>query len=65
MKSTPKTTLGEPMMITSSDLPLSCPRPKDEVWNKHPRVYLQLDQSNEAHCPYCGARYRLDTGEGN
>ncbi|MCB2262472.1 MAG: zinc-finger domain-containing protein [Candidatus Thiosymbion ectosymbiont of Robbea hypermnestra] len=40
-------------------LPLSCPRPQDEVWNLHPRVYLPLEQSGEAACPYCGAHYRL------
>jgi len=45
--------------ISRKDLPLSCPRPQDEVWNMHPRVYLPLEQSGEAVCPYCGVHYRL------
>ena len=47
--------------VTRADLPLSCPRPGDEVWNMHPRVYLPIEDSAErtATCPYCGATYRL------
>jgi len=45
--------------VSRSDLPLSCPRPDDEVWNMHPRVYLPVEKTGEATCPYCGARYKL------
>lgn len=45
--------------VSRSDLPLSCPRPEDEVWNMHPRVYLPIEKTGEATCPYCGARYAL------
>jgi len=45
--------------ISRKDLPLSCPRPQDEVWNLHPRVYLPIEKTGEAVCPYCGAHYRL------
>ena len=47
--------------VTAShkDLPLSCPRPQDEVWNMHPRVYLPIEKTGEASCPYCGAHYVL------
>jgi len=45
--------------VSRSDLPLSCPRPDDEVWNMHPRVYLPIEKTGEAVCPYCGARYAL------
>jgi uncharacterized Zn-finger protein len=45
--------------VSRADLPLSCPRPEDEVWNMHPRVYLAIEKTGEATCPYCGARYRL------
>lgn len=41
------------------DLPLACPRPEDEVWNMHPRVYLPIEKTGEATCPYCGAHYTL------
>lgn len=51
----------EARLVTLKDLPLSCPRPEDEVWNMHPRVYLPIDDepSGELTCPYCGTRYRL------
>jgi uncharacterized Zn-finger protein len=46
--------------VARADLPLSCPRPEDEVWNMHPRVYLPIEKTGEAVCPYCGARYQLE-----
>jgi len=46
--------------VTKADLPLSCPRPEDEVWNMHPRVYLPIEKTGEAVCPYCGAKYALE-----
>jgi len=45
--------------VGRQDLPLSCPRPQNEVWNMHPRVYLPIEKTGETVCPYCGARYRL------
>ena len=45
--------------VSRKDLPLSCPRPQDEVWNMHPRVYLPIEKTGEATCPYCGAHYVL------
>lgn len=52
---------SEARVVSRKDLPLSCPRPEDEVWNMHPRVYLPIDEepSRELSCPYCGTRYRL------
>jgi len=47
------------IQITRKDLPLSCPRPNDEVWDMHPRVYLPIEKTGEASCPYCGVRYQL------
>ena len=41
------------------DLPLSCPMPGMHLWNSHPRVYLPVEASGSAKCPYCGAVYRL------
>lgn len=52
-------TKAEIIEVTHEDLPLSCPRPDDEVWNMHPRVYLPIEKTGEATCPYCGARYQL------
>lgn len=43
--------------ITASDLPLSCPPTSAPVWNKHPRVYLDILHTGEVVCPYCEAHY--------
>jgi uncharacterized Zn-finger protein len=40
-------------------LPLSCPLPSMALWNSHPRVYLPIEQTGWAKCPYCGAEYTL------
>jgi len=45
--------------VSMEQLPLSCPQPEEDVWNMHPRVYLPIDKTGEAVCPYCGARYIL------
>ena len=45
--------------VTSADLPLSCPMPGMSLWNSHPKVYLPIEQTGEAKCPYCGADYAL------
>ena len=45
--------------VTTQDLPLSCPMPAMSLWNSHPRVYLAIEQSGWAKCPYCGAEYTL------
>lgn len=45
--------------VNRDDLPLSCPMPGMYLWNSHPRVYLPLEDSGEAKCPYCGAAYKL------
>ncbi|EQD79892.1 Zinc finger, CHCC-type domain protein, partial [mine drainage metagenome] len=41
------------------DLPLACPMPQMKLWNSHPRVYLPIESSGWAKCPYCGAEYTL------
>ena len=48
--------------ITEADLPLHCPMDGMSLWNSHPRVYLSLDKSGKAKCPYCGADYTLKSG---
>jgi len=45
--------------ITKKDLPLHCPMPNMSLWNSHPRVFLPIEDSGEAACPYCGAVYVL------
>lgn len=45
--------------VTLADLPLSCPMSGMYLWNSHPRVYLPIEETGEAKCPYCGASYTL------
>ena len=45
--------------VTADDLPLHCPTPSMLLWNAHPRVFLPIDKTREALCPYCGTRYVL------
>ena len=45
--------------VTRADLPLACPMPGMYLWNSHPRVYLPIEKTGEASCPYCGAMYVL------
>jgi uncharacterized Zn-finger protein len=43
--------------VTEKDLPLHCPTPAMQLWNQHPRVFLDVARTGEAHCPYCGTTY--------
>jgi uncharacterized Zn-finger protein len=45
--------------IGPEDLPLCCPMPQMYLWNSHPRVYLAVEESGWAKCPYCGAEFTL------
>jgi len=45
--------------VSRSELPLSCPTPEQKLWNSHPRVYLPVEETGIAVCPYCSAVYRL------
>ena len=48
--------------ITAADLPLHCPTPDMKLWNVHPRVYIPVEKTGEARCPYCSTLYKF-TGE--
>lgn len=45
--------------VTRADLPLHCPLDSMSLWNSHPRVYLPIEATGQAKCPYCGADYVL------
>jgi uncharacterized Zn-finger protein len=45
--------------VTADDLPLACPMPGMQLWNSHPRVYLPIEQTGWAKCPYCSAEFTL------
>ena len=61
-------TLGRPLIEANAqnqydvgveDLPLCCPMPQMYLWNSHPRVYLPIEDTGWAKCPYCSAEYTL------
>ena len=43
---------------------IHCPHPKADMalWNSHPKVFLQIAQTGEGRCPYCGTAYHLTGG---
>ena len=45
--------------ITRKILPLHCPMEGMSLWNSHPRVYLPIEDTGRAKCPYCGANFEL------
>lgn len=45
--------------VKRDQLPFSCPPEDSTLWNMHPRVYLPLEKTGKATCPYCGAVYVL------
>ena len=48
--------------VTAADLPLHCPMPAMALWNSHPRVFLPIEKTGSALCPYCGTQYTLTGG---
>ena len=58
MSITPKT-----YHLSKADLPASCPRPDMALWNAHPRVYLPLEETGHAICPYCSTEYIVDPND--
>ena len=55
-----ETTPARPVIeVSRSDLPLHCPMPGQSLWDAHPRVFLPIEDTGEAQCPYCGAHYKL------
>ncbi len=45
--------------VTRAELPLHCPMPGTSLWDSHPKVYIPLEETGKASCPYCGAEYTL------
>jgi uncharacterized Zn-finger protein len=29
------------------------------LWNSHPQVYIPVEETGQAKCPYCGTEYVL------
>lgn len=48
-----------PVEVSRSELPLHCPVPSSSLWDSHPRVFIPLEESGSAKCPYCGTQFVL------
>jgi len=46
-------------VVTSDQLPLSCPAKGMSAWDSHPRVFLPLEKTGRVRCPYCETEYVL------
>ncbi len=55
-------TAAAPVVVEPADLPAFCPNPAMPLWSSHPRVFLEIEDTGEAMCPYCGTRYVLAGG---
>jgi len=49
--------------VTAKDLPLHCPTDAVAAWSSHPRVFLDIAETGQVACPYCGTKYKLKAGE--
>jgi uncharacterized Zn-finger protein len=62
-------TTAKPILLAAKDLNAQggvfCPSKKAgmELWNTHPRVFLDVAKTGQAKCPYCGTLYQLKAGE--
>ena len=45
--------------IKTKDKPIFCPDNKLNVWQKHPKIYINIDVKEIKTCPYCGTKYQL------
>jgi len=61
--------MQNPIQLLAKDLNshggVFCPNPKAgmQLWNSHPKVFLDLSHTGQAKCPYCSTEYRLKDGE--
>ena len=46
-------------VVGKADLPLHCPLPSMSLWNSHPRVFIPIEKTGRARCPYCGTDFEL------
>jgi len=59
MEPAKKENTARDITVSKKDLPLHCPMPDMVLWNSHPRVYLPIEETGQALCPYCGTKYGL------
>ncbi len=62
MDASPALRTDDAVVLDPKHLPAFCPNPAMPLWSSHPRVYLEIEKTGEASCPYCGTLYRLVGG---
>jgi uncharacterized Zn-finger protein len=64
MSATPHAAVPLPTKELNAEGGVYCPNPQVgmELWNMHPRVYLDVVRTGSAKCPYCGAVYQVERG---
>lgn len=47
--------------ITEKDLPVYCPIDDKNIWQFHPKIYLNCNdkKNNKIRCPYCNTEFRI------
>ena len=45
--------------VSRDILPIHCPMAGASLWDSHPQVYIPVEATGSAKCPYCGCEYRL------
>lgn len=45
--------------VSRDVLPVHCPMKGSSLWDSHPQVYIPVEETGSARCPYCGAEYIL------
>lgn len=48
------------IIVSKADLPVHCPMEGSSLWNSHPRVFIPVEETGKATCPYCGTEYILE-----
>lgn len=38
---------------------ISCPPKNLNIWQKHPTIYIKLNEDTITDCPYCGTKYKF------
>ena len=48
-------------LVDKADIPFHCPSKYWKQWDTHPKVFLKFDKKGNTFCPYCGAKYKLQS----
>ncbi len=58
--SEPQEKISKAIEVKAEERPVYCPIPEHQLWNQHPRVFIQLEENHkEAACPYCSTKFKL------